>query len=103
MLSLRANEDNHIQKILTEPASNMDTDTEEGSHPSVDSIKDQKIDKSDAEAASLILDLLSWDEPCQEASELAEQAYPYVSIGVSNLTSSSELSSEPASWELALV
>lgn len=104
MLPWKANEDNHIQKVVTEPESNLDTDTEEGSHPSVDSIKDQKIDKSDAEAAPLIPDLLSWDEPCQEASELAEQASLCVSIeGASNLTSSSELSSEPASWELALV
>ncbi|XP_073140600.1 putative clathrin assembly protein At5g35200 [Henckelia pumila] len=100
-LPWRANEDNHIHKVPTEPASNLDTDTEEGSHPSVESIKDQK---ADAEAAPLIPDLLSWDEPCQEASEFAEQVPPCVSIeGASNLTSSSELSSEPTGWELALV
>ncbi|XP_075503245.1 putative clathrin assembly protein At5g35200 isoform X1 [Primulina tabacum] len=101
MLPWKANEDNHIQKVVTEPTSNLDADTEEGSHPSVDSIKDQK---TYAEAAPLIPDLLSWDEPCQEASELAEQASPSVSLeGASNLTSSSELSSEPSGWELALV
>ncbi|KAL8502367.1 hypothetical protein ACS0TY_021492 [Phlomoides rotata] len=77
---------------------NLDTDSnEEGSHASDDSQDTTGPDHKDA--PPLIPDLLSWDEPSQEAPG-SNAAAPEES---SNATPGSELSSEPASWELALV
>ncbi|KAI3446694.1 hypothetical protein Pfo_003359 [Paulownia fortunei] len=112
MLPWRANDDrSSTPKFNSVPEANLESDpklttTEERSHPSVDSQESIKTDKSDKDAALLIPDLLSWDEPSQEASELDERDSLPLSITtpeLSNPTIGSECSSQPASWELALV
>ncbi|KAL3810562.1 hypothetical protein ACJIZ3_000685 [Penstemon smallii] len=82
------------------------TDTEEKSDQAAD-FQEPKTDKSDADAAPLIPDLMSWDEPCQELSESNENNSSSLSITAPDefpiATIHSDVSNEPASWELALV
>ncbi|PIN21889.1 Clathrin assembly protein AP180 [Handroanthus impetiginosus] len=111
MLPWKPNDDAcSTPKLTAVPDANLETDPEqataEESHPSGDSQEDTKTDKSNADSAPLIPDLLSWDEPSQETSQL--DGRNSLSLAITSpeelLTSTkgSELSSEP-SWELALI
>ncbi|KAK6151534.1 hypothetical protein DH2020_014169 [Rehmannia glutinosa] len=111
MLPWRTNDDRSStpKLIAAAPEANAETDpelatTEDGSQPSVDQEKTD-TNKNDTDAAPLIPDLLSWDDPIPEASQ-SDEAFPLSNTApeeMSNSTINSELSSEPASWELALV
>ncbi|KAL0345965.1 UNVERIFIED_CONTAM: putative clathrin assembly protein [Sesamum radiatum] len=102
------NDDNcSTPNMIAVPVANVETDpkqdtNEEGSNPSAGT----KTEKRDTDAAPLIPDLLSWDEPSQEESKQdAGNSLPDLIItpeDLSDPTISSQLSSEPPSWELAL-
>ncbi|GFP85478.1 putative clathrin assembly protein at5g35200 [Phtheirospermum japonicum] len=107
---VKIEQNDEMQKLIAAvPAADMETDsnqltTEEKPDPSDDECTESN--KSDKDTAPLIPDLLSWDEPSQEASESDEMyslPLALVTPGMSDPTINSELSTEPASWELALV
>ncbi|XP_020549371.1 putative clathrin assembly protein At5g35200 isoform X3 [Sesamum indicum] len=98
-------------KVIVVPGANVETDSkqdinEEGSNPYADCQEGTKTEKRDTDAAPLIPDLLSWDEPSQEESKQdAGNSLPDSIItpeDLSDPTISSELSSQSPSWELAL-
>ncbi|XP_020549370.1 putative clathrin assembly protein At5g35200 isoform X2 [Sesamum indicum] len=97
-------------KVIVVPGANVETDSkqdinEEGSNPYADCQEGTKTEKRDTDAAPLIPDLLSWDEPSQEESKQdAGNSLPdsIITPDLSDPTISSELSSQSPSWELAL-
>ncbi|KAL9151061.1 hypothetical protein ABFS82_11G029500 [Erythranthe guttata] len=92
MLPWTDNDDKCITpKLIAVPEQSLETVS------SVESEESAKTDKSETDAAPLIPDLLSWDDPIQEAPELDENNSTPLSI------TAPESSSEPASWELALI
>ncbi|CAI9761040.1 unnamed protein product [Fraxinus pennsylvanica] len=113
MLPWRTNDDDKstTSKAIAIPEANLETDPKllvdtEEAHPCVDSPEISKTDNSESGATPLIPDLLSWDEPCQEASEPDDN----ISLALSTITTeelsnpeiSSDPPSEPTGWELAL-
>ncbi|KAL0334142.1 UNVERIFIED_CONTAM: putative clathrin assembly protein [Sesamum angustifolium] len=102
------NDDNcSTPKVIAVPDANVETDpNEEGSNPSADSQEGTKTEKRDTDAAPLMPDLLSWDEPSQEESKQdAGNSLPVLITtpeDLSDPTISSQLSSQPPCWELAL-
>ncbi|KAL0337777.1 UNVERIFIED_CONTAM: putative clathrin assembly protein [Sesamum calycinum] len=102
------NDDNcSTPKVIAVPDANVETDpNEEGSNPSADSQEGTKTEKRDTDAAPLMPDLLSWDEPSQEESKQdAGNSLPDLITtpeDLSDPTISSQLSSQPPCWELAL-
>ncbi|KAG8367649.1 hypothetical protein BUALT_Bualt16G0094900 [Buddleja alternifolia] len=111
MLPWRANDDgtSGTPKLIAVAEANSETDSKQASTEkrSVDSQENTNADKSDAKAAPLIPDLLTWDEPSQEAPQLGETNSDPFSITTPELSSdptiSSESSSQGVGWELALV
>ncbi|KAK4431912.1 putative clathrin assembly protein [Sesamum alatum] len=105
------NDDNCTSpKVIAVPDANVESDpkqdtNDEGSNPSADSQDGTKTEKHETDAALLIPDLLSWDEPSQEESKQdAGNSLPDSIITPEDLSNptSSQLSSQPPSWELAL-
>ncbi|KAL6534748.1 hypothetical protein OROGR_013423 [Orobanche gracilis] len=99
-----------IPKLMADvPEDNLESDSNQVATEEKPDTSDECTDtnKSDKDAAPLIPDLLSWDEPNQEASVSEETNSLHLSLstpdGMSNPTINSELSSRPASWELSLV
>ncbi|KAL3623845.1 hypothetical protein CASFOL_032661 [Castilleja foliolosa] len=99
MLPWKSN-DEMLKMIAAAPAADMETDSNQLTTEENPDDECTESNKSDKDAAPLIPDLLSWDEPSQEASE--SDAFPIAPDGLSDPTIDSE-ASEPASWELALV
>ncbi|KAL2502406.1 putative clathrin assembly protein [Forsythia ovata] len=113
MLPWKMNDDDKstTPKAISVPQADLETDPKllidtEESHPSIDSLEIPKTEKSEAPATPLIPDLLSWDEPCQETSELDDNNSLALSTvtteELSNPAISSDPSSQPTGWELAL-
>ncbi|KAL6540848.1 hypothetical protein OROMI_024731 [Orobanche minor] len=99
-----------IPKLIADvPEDNLESDSNQVATEEKPDTSDECTDtnKSDKDAAPLIPDLLSWDEPSQEASVSEGTNSLHLSLstpeGMSNPTINSELSSQPASWELSLV
>ncbi|KAL6539651.1 hypothetical protein OROHE_011422 [Orobanche hederae] len=99
-----------IPKLIADvPEDNLESDSNQVATEEKPDTSDECTDtnKSDKDAAPLIPDLLSWDEPSQETSVSEETNSLHLSLstpeGMSNPTINSELSSQPASWELSLV
>ncbi|KAL2481080.1 putative clathrin assembly protein [Abeliophyllum distichum] len=113
MLPWKMNDDDKsiTPKAISVPQADLETDPKllidtEESHPSIDSLEIPKTEKSEAPATPLIPDLLSWDEPCQETSELDDNNSLAISTvtteELSNPAISSDPLSQPTGWELAL-